>query len=116
MRYIIMYFSSRIVSDVRTFIYTSRKSYQASMNVNGTSQNFSLTYWDGKPKEKQAGSFTMWLNDKSVEEIELIREVHGDECYLQVDENGNGKLIPSSEFQSLPRDEQNVVEAYQVAQ
>jgi len=110
-----MYFSSRVVGDVRTYIYTSKKSYKASINVDGTSQDMSMTYFNGQPKAKDQGSFTVWLNDKSVEEVELIKEVYGDECYLQVNEHGEGTLISSADFNALPSDEQNVVTASQIA-
>ena len=115
MRFLLMYFGSRVVNDVRTYIYTSRKSYKASMNVNGTSESFSMTYFNGQPKAKDQGSFTVWLNDKSVEEVELIRKVYGDECYLQVNEHGEGTLISADYFNALPKDEQNVVTASQIA-
>ncbi len=116
MRYLLMYFSSRVVNDVRTYIYTSRRSYKATMQVGSTSQDFSMTYFNGQPKTKEQGSFTVWLNDKSTEEIELINEHYGDECYLQVNEHGEGKLISADEFNAIPENEQNIATASQIAQ
>lgn len=116
MRFLLMYFSSRVVNDVRTYIYTSRKSYKATMQVGGASESLSMTYYNGQPKTKDSGAFTIWLNDKSAEEVELIQEHYGNECYLQVNEHGEGTLISVDEFNAIPENDQNVVTASQIAQ
>lgn len=51
MRYLTMYFSSRVIEGVTTYIYTTKKALKATLKVNGTEQTFSLSYWDGKPKK-----------------------------------------------------------------
>ena len=127
MRYLVMYFSSRVVDGVTTYIYTTRKALKATLNVNGTEQTFSLSYWDGKPKGtstvSDSGSYTLWLNDydsdgnrvpKLREEALLYREVYGDECMFEIDADGNGNLIAMDVFNKLPKEEQNVVTATQL--
>ena len=127
MRYLTMYFSSRVIEGVTTYIYTTKKALKATLKVNGTAQTFSLSYRDGKPKENSSvdnnGSYTLWLNDfdengkrvpKLREEAMLYREVYGDECMFEIDADGNGKLIPMEEFNSLPKESQNIVTAAQL--
>ena len=123
MRYLPMYFSSRVVEGITTFIYTTRKSFKCTLNVGSTTDTFNLSYWDGKPKGTSSvassGSYTMWLTkwseaeQKSLplprEEAYLYKEVYGDECVLAIDAAGQGSLIPMSQFNELPSDEKNIV-------
>ena len=43
------------------------------------------------------------------EEAYLYKEVYGDECVLAIDADGQGSLIPMSQFNELPSDEKNIV-------
>jgi len=110
MRYILVYFQKKIVDGLSVYVYTSRKSMTGSVSMNGTTETFSVTFWDGKPKEKSGGVVTMWLNDKSPEECQLYCEVYGKEAVLQVDEDNNTTLMSLSDFNSLPKEDQNVVQ------
>ena len=128
MRYLIVYFSSRIVKGVTTYIYTTRKALKCTLNVGETSDTFSLSYWDGKPKNSSSvassGSHTMWLtrwNDETnesdallKEEAYLYREHYGSECVLRIDADGNSELLEMSKFNALPKDEQNIITSEQL--
>ena len=128
MRYLFVYFSSRIVKGVTTYIYTTRKALKCTLNVGETSDTFPLSYWDGKPKNSSTvtsnGSYTMWLtrwngetNESDAllkEEAYLYREHYGEECVVRIDADGQGELIQISKFNELPKDEQNLVTAEQL--
>ena len=51
MRYLLCYFQTRVVDGVTVFVYSTKKSYRGQVNVGSTSKTFSVTYWDGKPKD-----------------------------------------------------------------
>ena len=128
MRYLIVYFSSRIVNDVQTFIYTTRKSLKCTLTVGDTTDTFNLSYWDGKPKDSTSvssgsGSHTMRLSrydadgnrePLSKEEAYLYREHYGSECVLAIDADGNSELLEMSKFNALPQDEQNIITSEQL--
>ena len=112
MRYLLCYFQTRVVDGVTVFVYSTKKSYRGQVNVGSTSKTFSVTYWDGKPKDTSpsSGSLTLWLNGVGVDEIELYKDVYGVECYLQVDENDTITLITKDDYQSLETSQQNLVQ------
>ena len=127
MRYLIVYFSSVIANDVVTYIYTTRKALKCTLKVGDTSDTFGLTYWDGKPKEQSVsskGSYSLWLTRfnpdtqkreaLSRDEAMLYAQHFGKEAVLELDADGNSQLIPLSDFQALPKDEQNVITADQL--
>ena len=123
-----MYFSSRVVEGITTFIYTTRKSFKCTLNVGSTTDTFNLSYWDGKPKDSTSvssgsGSHTMWLSrydddgnrePLSKEEAYLYREHYGSECVLRIDADGNSELLEMSKFNALPQDEQNLITSEQL--
>ena len=110
MRYLLCYFQTKVVDGLTVFCYSTRKSLPGRVNFGSGSKTFSVTYWDGKPKETSSGSVTLWLNGVGVDEIELYKEVYGLECYLQIDENDSITLITKDNYQSLDTSQQNLVQ------
>ena len=110
MRYLLVYFQKKVVDGLAVYVYTTRKTLRAQVNMNGTTEDFSVTFWDGKPKEKSAGTITLWLNDKNKEESMLYKEVYGEEAVLAVDADDQLQLISFADFNALPADEQNIVQ------
>jgi|2_EtaG_2_1085320.scaffolds.fasta_scaffold72314_1 hypothetical protein len=110
MRYLLVYFQKKIVDGLAVYVYTTRKSMRATVNMNGTQENFSVTFWDGKPKEKSEGTVTMWLNDKNRTESLLYAEVYGEEAVLAVNADNELELMSIADFNALPKDEQNLVQ------
>jgi len=109
-----MYFQSRskqvvengIAKTIQSFCYTSFKGLTTSVAHNGVTEEFSLTYWDGKPKDsatsQSKASFTMWLNNKTKEQAEALRDVKGAQCVVIacLDEQGSitTELVSLSDF------------------
>jgi len=112
MRHLLVYFARRIVDGVAVYVYTTRKSYQGSIKTSTGTETFSITYWDGKPKEDSAGSgsITMWLNDKTKEQAYAYRDVYGSEAVLVVDADDGFQLMSLDAFNSLSQEDRNLVQ------
>ena len=120
MRFLLVYFQKRIVRDTVVYVYSTAKRFTASVDLQGASNKFSVTYYDGSqptsPSTTSNKSVTMWLNDVSDEEALLYREVYGAEAYLAVDENGDMKLISKLDFESVPGNTDSVVQPHHLQQ
>ena len=128
MRYLLVNFARRIANGAAVYVYTTAKSYSATVEANGQSTQFNVSYWDGKPKDSTSvssgsGSHTMWLSrydddgnrePLSKEEAYLYREHYGSECVLRIDADGNSELLEMSKFNALPQDEQNLITSEQL--
>ena len=113
MRFLLVYFQKRIVRDTVVYVYSTAKRFTASVDLQGASNKFSVTYYDGSQPTSPStsrGSVTMWLNDVSEEEALLYREVYGSEAYLAVDGDSNMSLISKQDFDSAPDNINSVVE------
>ena len=111
MRHLLVYFARRIVEGVPVWVYTTKKSYQGSIKSTSGTETFSVTYWDGTPKEdSDSGSITMWLNDKTKQQAYAYRDVYGSEAILVVDEDDSFKLMSFETFNALSQEEQNLVQ------
>ena len=111
MRYIRCYLQKKVANGVEVFIYSTFKAMSGTVGTGATAKQYSVTFWDGKPKEGQtsSGSVTMWLNGASPDEVELYREVYGAEAMFQIDADNNLMLVPLADYDLLPREEQNEV-------
>ena len=112
MRHLLVYFARRIVDGTAVYVYTTRKSYQATAKNGSQTESFSVTYWDGKPKEDTAGSgsVTMWLNDKTKEQAYAYRDVYGSEAILVADSDDSFKLMSLEAFNNLSQEDRNIVQ------
>ena len=121
MRYLLVNFTKKIANDAIVYIYTTAKSYSCDVETNGQTAQFSVTFWDGKPKDaKRDGkdakdSITMWLSDKftleplTKEQAFAFKEVYGKQCVLAVDADDNFNLMSLADFNLLSREDRNFV-------
>ena len=119
MRYLLVNFARRIANGAAVYVYTTAKSYSASVEANGQTTQFNVSYWDGKPKDAKniegTGSVTMWLSDKltreplTKEQAFAFKEVYGKQCVLAVDADDNFNLMSLADFNLLSREDRNFV-------
>ena len=121
MRYLLVNFARRIANGAAVYVYTTAKSYSASVEANGQTTQFNVSYWDGKPKDAKKdgkdgkGSITMWLSDPftleplTKEQAFAFKEVYGKQCVLAVDADDNFNLMSLADFNLLSREDRNFV-------
>ena len=97
-----------MVKTLTTFVYSSYQSASVSITNDGVTSNFSLTYWDGKPKAdsttSSSHSITIWLNGLTQQQADSYRQVYGETAILMLAEDGSNQLIPESDYLSKHSD------------
>jgi len=111
MRYILCYLQKKVANGVEVYIYSTSKAMSGTVGAGATAKNYSVTFYDGKPKAKGqgGGSLTMWLNGATTDEVDLYRQVYGTEAVFAIDADNHLQLVPLADYQALPREEQNTV-------
>ena len=121
MRYLLVNFTKKIANDAIVYIYTTAKSYSCDVETNGQTAKFSVTFWDGKPKDAKKdgkdgkGSITMWLSDPftleplTKEQAYAYRDVYGKQAILAVDADDKFSLMSLDAFNKLSKEKQNIV-------